>query len=374
MIDAVGKTMSALLLAAFLSACGNDAPPAPPPIEVDVVTVAPADRMLDFSYTARTRGTREVDVRARVSGLLERRFYREGDRVEAGDVLFRIDPAPYAAAVRSAEARLGVERARVTEAERQNVRIVALHDRGFVSGRNRDIAEADLGGARSAAAAARADLDRARLDLSYTTVRAPISGETGLESRSEGSLIDATSADSSLLTTITQSSQLYVDFGMPRDEAEQVRAAIAKGPVRLQLSGTDSRELLATASITFIDTRIDPDTGTVAVRATLDNAPARLSPGQFVRAAVIGIAAPTGLYIPAKAVMLGDAGSYLWKVDRKGTAAMHPVVTGQRLGNLVRVERGIAAGDRIVVNGMLKLQPGAAVKPVPVDASRAATE
>ena len=246
----------AIAWAVSLAACSGDAPP-PPPVEVSVVRVGSAAQPLDLAYSGRTRGAREIEVRARVSGILERRYYKEGESVAAGDRLFRIDPAQFIAAVDSAQGRLGIESARLAQAERQRARVNELFARGFVSGRNRDQAEADYATARSSVAAARAELQRARLDLSYTDVRAPIGGVTGLETRSEGSLIDATDADKSLLTTIAQTDSLYVDFSMPEAEAQLLRAVLDRGGINVRLLATGSDALLATAPITFIDARVD---------------------------------------------------------------------------------------------------------------------
>ena len=354
-----GQTAIACML--LLAACSGGAPPSPPPVEVSVIRVGSAAQPLDLAYSGRTRGAREIEVRARVSGILERRYYREGETVAAGDRLFRIDPAQFIAAVHSAEGRLGIEAARLDQAERQRRRVTDLFARGFVSGRNRDQAEADYATARSSVAAARAELQRANLDLSYTDVRAPIGGVTGLESRSEGSLIDATSTEDSLLTTIAQTDSLYVDFSMPDAEAQLLRTVLKRGGVTARLLATASDALLATAPITFIDTRVDSNTGTVSVRATLINAGPKLSPGQFVRVQLAGLAAPVGTYLPARAINHGANGPYVWKIDGKGLANMHPVTLGPSIGDLIRVDKGIRPGDRIVVDGVLKLQPGSTV-------------
>jgi membrane fusion protein (multidrug efflux system) len=354
-----------LAVALLLAACSGGSAPSSPPVEVSVVRVDSAAQPLRLAYSGRTRGAREIEVRARVSGILQRRYYHEGDKVAAGDRLFRIDPNQFIAAVHSAEGRLGVESARLAQAERQRTRVTELFARGFVSGRNHDEAEADYAATKASVDAARAELQKARLDLSYTDVRAPISGVTGQETKSEGSLIDATDQTSSLLTTIAQTNELYVDFSMPGPEAQLLRAATAKRPITARLLATGSDIELATAPITFIDTRVDADTGTVNVRATLPNGDARLSPGQFVRVELAGLSAPVGSYLPIRAIGHGTDGPYIWKIDGKGLAQMERVRLGASVGNLVQVESGIVPGNRVVVEGALKLQPGSAVHMVP---------
>lgn len=361
----VKPAVGCLAALALLGGCSAAEPPAPAPVQVTVMRAEQRAEPLPLAYSGRLRGTREVEVRARVSGILERRYYQEGDHVAAGARLFRIDPAPYAAAVRAAQGRLGIETARLAETTRQRTRVAALHGRGFVSGRNRDLAESDHGAAQAAVSAARAELERARLDLSYTEVVAPISGVTGLESRSEGSLIDATAPDSSLLTTIAQTDGLHVDFSMPEPEAQLLRAAMRGGAVSVGLLATGADTPLGSARVNFVDTRVDTATGTVTVRASLDNAGARLSPGQFVRVALRGLTGPVGIYLPARAIGHGADGAFVWKIDGKGLAAIQPVTTGESIGNRVRIQRGVSAGDRIIVEGGLKLQPGSAVRATP---------
>ncbi len=357
---------AALLVLAFLSACGGDPPPPPPALKLPVVTIADAALPLALNYTARTRGEREVEVRARVSGILLRRYYREGEAIAAGARMFQIDPAPFAAEVRRAQGRLGVEQARYTAAELQWKRVQKLAASGFVSISGRDAAEAEYLGGKASVSAARADLDRARLDLSYTDVRAPISGVTGREARSEGSYVDATD-DSARLTTITQSSRLDIEFSIPEDEARLIADTMAARPgsLAVKLAGTSGVALPRQARIDYISPRVDPDTGTVDVKAVYDNADGALSAGQFVRAEIAGMSSAQGAYIPVRAVLHSGTGPTVWVLDRNNKASIRPIVLGSSNGNMIRVAKGLTRGDRVVIDGILKLQPGAAVKPMP---------
>lgn len=358
---------AAALAAAVMTGCGHgDAPPAPVAPEVNVVAVAVKPMPLDLKYTARTRGEREVEVHARVSGILQKRYYREGERVEANALLFRIDPAPFAAEVTRLRGLESVEKARLVEATAQRDRILALSEKGVVSKRDRDAAVASYATAYASSEAAKGALRQAELNLSYTEVRAPIAGATGRESRSEGSLVDA-GGPSSLLTTIVQTDRLYVDFALPEHEAEMVRAAMKKGPVTVRLAPAGKSEIAQAAKLEFLDTRVDADSGTVPARALLDNQEAKLAPGQFVLARIDGLSTAPAIYIPARAVLNTPDGALVWALDKDNKAQPRPLKLGHPAGNLVEVAEGLNEGDRIVVDGILKVGPGIAVKPVTID-------
>ncbi len=362
---------SPVLIATLLAGCGAASPEPAPPTPVNVVTVAARPSALPLNYTARSRGEREVEVRARVSGILLRRFFREGAEVAAGDRLFLIDPAPFQADVRSAQGRLSVEQARLQAATLQWRRVGKLFERGFVSGRSRDDAEAEYRAGLAAVETARAELAHARLNLGYTDVRAPISGMTGREVRSEGSLVDSTD-DTALLTRITQSDRLHIDFAMPESEARQLRDAIAANPasVGVRIRPAAGEPLPELAHIDFINTRVTPDTGTVEISAALDNRSGRLSAGQFIRAEVVGLTTASGIYVPARAVLFGATGPFVWKVSGKGTSVMQPVKLALATGNLLHVQSGLRPRDKVIIDGVLKLQSDGPVKPVevPLDA------
>jgi membrane fusion protein, multidrug efflux system len=360
-------------LAAGIGGCGQPpAPPAPPPVEVGVIEVQPRDLALSLEYPAQLRGAREVEVRARVSGILLERRYEEGARVAAGDILFRIDPEPFRADVARARAELGVQQANLGQARRERDRMVPLYDQKLASLRDRDTALANFESAEAAVAAAEAALRSAELALSYTDVRAPIDGLTSREVRSEGSLVTA-GDDSSLLTYIVQADRLYVDFAVSETDADLLHEARAANghTVGVQVLDVRGNAIGGRAPIEFVSPRVDNATGTIGVRAVLDN-PTAVLPGRIVRARIEGVTVPNSFVIPKRAIMHGAEGAFVWVVDGAGQAAPTPVQLGALSGNDAAVIGGLSAGNRVVVDGILKVQPGVPVSAVPLEPVSAA--
>jgi membrane fusion protein, multidrug efflux system len=356
---------------AVIAACSKEQPAFQmPPVEVGSVEVHPQPLQLALEHAAQLRGVREVEVRARVSGILLKRLYKEGTRVKENEILFKIDPAPFQAQVARARAELGVQQANLQQALRERDRILPLYDQKLVSLRDRDAAIAAYESANAAAEASRAALRTSELDLSYTDVRAPIGGLTSREVRSEGSLVTAGS-DSSLLTHIVQSDKLYVQFSMPESEAESVREATT-GPdaskVLVRVLNTQGTTLAPNARIEFIAPAVADQTGTVDVRAILDNTGDALLPGQVVRARIEGVNIAGAFVLPKRAIMHGAQGAFVWTIDKENKTQPRPITPGTTSGNDVAVTHGLNAGDRVVVDGILKVQPGAVVKAVPVQA------
>jgi membrane fusion protein (multidrug efflux system) len=348
----------------LLAGCGQGAPQGGemPPPEVTVAAVTTGNLPTLLEYTGRAAGSRDVEVRARVSGILLERRYQEGSAVRQGELLFRIDPEQYRAAAALARAELGVAQARLDEARRQRDRIVPLFEQSAASQRQRDEVVSQYEVAQASVEAARARLRTAELDLSYTEVRAPIGGLTSREVRSEGSLVSA-GTESSLLTRIVQTDPIYVEFSVPETDAARIRAATSAGAGGLDVKLVLEEGLAphTGGKLSFVDTSVEQGSGTVRARAVFANDGNLLVPGQFVRVRVEGIAALDATSIPRRAVMSGAQGSFVWVVGKGDLVELRPVRLTGESGDRALIADGLAAGERVVTEGVLKVRPGAKV-------------
>ncbi|RCW78743.1 efflux RND transporter periplasmic adaptor subunit [Phyllobacterium bourgognense] len=336
-----------------------------PPPQVTAVAVQPQEVGLTYEYAARISAYRDVQVRARVGGILLRRNFTEGATVKAGDLLFEIDPAPYEAELARARAQLQQAEAQYQQSIRDADRAQALVDQKVQSTATRDTALSTRDLNAAAVAAAKAQVRTAELNLEYTSVTAPIDGITSREQVSEGSLI-GTDAASSLLTSITQLDPVYINFSFTDTEAAEMRRVLedrkAKGleanKLSVKISFGDGKVYEHLGTIDFTSSSLDTETGTLGVRAVVDNPERRLLPGQFVRATVTGVTVDNTIVIPEAALMQSPNGQFVYVVNDKGTAEVRPLSLGQQVENGWIVLSGLNAGDRVVTQGVIKVRPG----------------
>lgn len=367
----------------LLTACGQGPQGGPPPgfggpSPVEVVTVGPRDLPVVFEYTGQARGSREVEVRARVGGILLRRNYTEGGLVKAGQSLFQIDPVPFQTALAKADADRVAVQARLQQAQRNAARLKPLFEVKAVSQKEYDdatsaeqIASADL-------KAAEARVREARLNLDYTRVLAPVGGQAGAANQSEGSLV---SGPEVLLTTLVQTHPIKVMFGVPDGEQARTQADIRSGALKLpqdgfdvQLFAADGTPLNKGGRLRFSEPRINSATGTVESQAELPNADGALRPGQFVRVRLGGGVRPGVIQLPQRAVLEGPQGKFVYvvqasdKPEMKGAevATPRPVTVGEwtdtAQGRAWVIRDGLKAGERVIVDGLMRIGPGAPVQ------------
>lgn len=360
------------LFATALQAEDKPATAAPPPPAVSVEVAKSAPVPVTLEYAARTAGYREVEVRAQVSGILQRRTYEEGRPVKSGQVLFRIDPRPYQAALGQAKGSLAQAQARYRQTERDLKRIRELQKKGFASESELDRYISDFEQAKADVEAAKANVDAKQIDLNYTTVTAPISGMASKETRSEGSLVAANDPNSSLLTKLTQLDPVYVNFAYPDTEAARLRDGVQSGKLSLPADGKLSAELRfgdgskypVEGVVDFTDSFVNTGTGTVNARAVVPNPQNQLIPGQFVRVLIKGITRKDAVTLPERALAQGPRGTFVYVVDKDGFARVRQVSTSQTVGGRWIIDSGVDDGDRVIVDGVIKVRPDQPVRVV----------
>lgn len=369
-------------LAASLMACGqkNDQhASAMPPVPVGVIEITPSDVPVSFEFVGQAAGSREVEVRARVGGILLKRAYTEGKPVKQGDLLFQIDPEPLKATLDQAQGNLQVQQAQLVRTKQDFDRISPLFKENAVSQKDRDDAVSAYEAAKASVAAAQAQVQQAKINLGYARVTAPISGMTSQETRSEGSLV-STSADGSLLTKVSQLDPVYVNFSMSDSDMMNLRKMQDSGQLKLasnghfnvQLKLTDGSTYGKSGRLNFTDSLVDASTGTIRSRATFANPDGSILPGQFVRVILQGAQRSNAIAVPQRAVLTSQQGKMVWVVGADNKVQPRPITVSQDVGLNVLVESGLKAGDKVVVDNIIKLRPGADVKPHPFKADASA--
>jgi membrane fusion protein, multidrug efflux system len=376
----VGFATSALALAAALAACGQQQQggfAGFPPAQVTTMTVEAKTIPVSYEYVGQTTGSKEVEVRARVTGILEQKYFQEGAAVKQGQRLFVIDPKPLQAQAAAAEAELVRAQAQRAQADRESARLKPLAERKAIGQKEADDAVSNAETAAANVRAAEAKLREVQLNLDYTNVTAPITGLTSRAPKSEGSLVNA---NDTLLTTIWQVHPIWVPFAIPENEQLALQKQVAAGRLSLPKDNafdvtiklTDGTVFPRQGRINFADSRVNPSTGSVEYRAEIPNSDGALKPGQFVRVKLAGAKRMSAFAVPQIAVLDGPQGKFVYVVDRdkdgKDIAAVRPITLGEWVdtpdakdGNLWIVETGLKAGDRVIVDGIAKLRPGAQI-------------
>lgn len=361
----MGKIVLAIMAAFALVSCGKEgqqgAQAAPQAMPVTVLEMHPASVPVSAEAVAQTEGAREVEIRPRVGGILLKRLYEEGAAVKEGQVLFQIDPVPYQIALEQAKAQLEQAQAKVVQTHREAGRLKGLLDSHSISQREYDNATSDNDVAKAAVLQAQASVREAELNLSYTKVTAPVGGISGRFQFSEGALV---SANTSLLTTVVQLSPIWVRFSLSDNEIQQLGGAVTEKTVKkITLKLPDGSEYDEGGKLNFAASQIDPALGTQQLRATFINAGRKLLPGQFVRAKVV-VGERNGVFlVPQTAVMSSQQGRFVYVVDENNNAAARPVVTGDWQGRDWIILQGLNAGEKVVVDNLIKIRPGAPLQP-----------
>jgi membrane fusion protein (multidrug efflux system) len=359
----------ACLVLSGLAACSKEekAPPAPP-LQVTAVSVTPRDTPVQFEFVAQTESSREVEIRARVDGFLDKRLYTEGNMVKAGQPLFQMDRKPFEAALQSAQGQLEQQRAKLETAQANLRRVRPLAARNAVSKKELDDAIGIERSSRAAVLAAEGEVRTANLNLGYTTISSPLRGLSSFAKKQEGSYL--TVGEQGLLTTISQVDPIWVNFSISENELLSYRDQIAKG--RLKFPGSHDFEVevvLADGTvfpkrgrINFAEPSFNSETGTFLVRTELPNPNGQLRPGQFVRARVYGASRPQAVQLPQRAVQQGSKGHYVWVIGNDGKARQRLVEVGDWNGDDWFISDGLKPGERVIVDGAGRVTPTAPLR------------
>jgi len=349
-----------LVVGLILGGCGQKTTKDPQTPEVAVVTIQTKPVAITTDLTGRTSANLVAEVRPQVSGVIQKRLFTEGSDVRAGQVLFQIDPALYQAALARSEANLAA------------IQLKADRLRELLA--EKAVSRQDYDDATAALKQTQADIQTARINLKYTTITAPISGRIGKSSVTEGALV--TAQQPTALATIQKLNPMYVDITQSTGDLLRLRRGLKEGRLsqneanqkKVQLILEDGTAYPLAGTLQFRDVTVDPTTGSVILRAIFPNPNGVLLPGMFVRAVLQEGVYKEAILIPQQAVSRDPKGNPLTLiVDAKGTVQQRPLVLDRAIGDAWLVSSGLAQGERVIVEGMLKVKPGIPVKAVPFE-------
>ena len=357
-----------ILITLFLAACvkeeagkQNNQAAAMQAIPVTVVLAQATSQPMTVEAVAQTEGASEVEVRPRVGGIVLKKMFEEGAPVKAGQTLFLIDPAPFQIALSLAKAQVAEQQARITQTSRESGRLKELLATQSISQREYDNATSDVSISQAGMMQAQASIKEAELNLSYTQVRAPVSGIAGRFQLSVGALV---AANTSLLTTIIQISPIWVRFSLSESELITLGGQVNTNSVQdVSLILGNGQEYASKGKINFAANQINPSLGTQELRATFANNDKQLLPGQFVRARISTGMREGVFLIPQTAVLTNDQGKFVYVVNAKNEAVPQPVKVAEWAGSNWIILDGLKQNDRVIIDNLIKLRPGAVVKP-----------
>lgn len=359
--------LSILLLMLFsLAGCGGkkESEQSGKAVPVTVMTVTLRDIPIEIEFIGTTESSHQVEIRSRVEGFLEKITYEEGGKVKAGQTMFQIDQRPFDASLQQATGALAQQQAKLVTAEATLKRIRPLAEKNAVSKKDLDDAIGDEKTSRAAVLSAQGSVQDARLKLSYATIKSPIDGFAGRSKKQEGSYVSV--GQESLLTYVAKIDPIWIDFSISENENLKLEDHIAKGKFKMpkdsnfdvEVNLSDGSTFPYRGRLNFADPSYNSETGTYQVRAEIRNpinSPKALRPGQFVRVHLQGGVRPKGILIPRTAVTQGAKGHFVWLAGKDGKAELRLVQIGDWQGNDVFIDSGLAQGDRVILDNLVKM-------------------
>ena len=338
------------------------AAPAQAPVVPVVAGVATArDVPIYLAGIGTVQAFNTVTVKARVDGQIDKIAFTEGQDVKSGQLLAQIDPRPFQAALAQAQAAKAKDQAQLANAKRDLDRFLTLAQRDYATKQSVDTQRATIEGIDAAIQGDDAAIDNAKVQLGYTTVTAPLSGRTGVRLVDQGNIVHA--SDTTGIVVITQLKPISLVFTLPQDALDDVAAAMAKGPVKAEAYKRDDATRVGDGMLALVDNQIDPATGTIRLKATFANDELRLWPGQFVNVHLLIDTARDAVTVPAQVVQRGPDGTFAYVIKQDGSVEPRKVMLGAVRDGIAIVEKGLQAGERVVVDGQYKIRPGVRVDP-----------
>ena len=344
--------------AAQAQAGGGERAPKAAPVTVAVVEEKPAP--VEIRTVGRVQTLASVAVRSRIDGVIADVAVIDGQEVKAGDELFRIDDREAQANLKLAQANLGKDQASLANAQRQVDRLTPLAAKNFTTKQDYDAATTLVATLKATILADQAAIDSAKVTLSYTVIRAPISGRLGSVALKLGNFVRA--ADSTALVTINQLQPILVAFSIPQESMGELQRAMAAGKVPVSVTIPDSTAPTQTGEVSYVENAIDPTTNTLSVKAQFPNADEFLWPSQFVNVVMTVRVEPHAIVVPAAAIQVNQEGSYAWVVTPESTVEMRHVTVSRQLGDEIVVEGDLKPGEQVVTEGQLRLESGTKVE------------
>ena len=342
----------------LLAACAKKDPPRVPPVPVTVATAERRSMPFELAATGTVEPLQTVVVQAQIGGILRRVAFKEGDEVKQGQVLFELDPRPYQAALDQALALLARDRAQAANAAQEAKRYESLVEKQYVTAQQYEQVRTNAAAAEATLAGGQAAVDQARLNLQYATIRAPISGRTGSLLLREGNLVRANASEP--LVVINRLRPILVRFAVPAGNLPLIQEHLGKGVVvRAEPSGGGAPNV---GTLSFVDNVVDSTTGTILLKGRFPNDDGALWPGGFVNVRLQLYVEPDALVVPVAAVVAGQQGSFVFVIQGDSSAATKAVTVTRTAGDFAIVSGDVQPGDRVVIDGQLRLRQGSKVQ------------
>jgi membrane fusion protein (multidrug efflux system) len=345
-----------------------------------VITIEPQDTPIAFEFIGQAESSRQVEIRARVDGFLEKQTYQDGALVQENQIMFELDKKPLQATLQQAQGELALYEARHITAKANLKRIKPLAEQDAVSQKDLDDAVGSESEAQASVLAAKGAVREAELNLSYATIFTPVTGLASKAVKQEGSYIPT--GQESLLTYVAQLDPIWVNFSVSENNLlsgrKQKEAGLITMPAGekfvVEVVFADGSTHPHKGHVNFAEPNVDPETGTMLIRAELANPESQMRPGQFVRVLLHGASRPNAVLVPQTAVLQGAKGHFVWVLDDESKAEVRGVGVGSWQGDDWFINKGLQAGDQVVIDNLIKLSQGVSIKNTPVPAQQPAAD